>query len=123
MLTDQDRSGCEGWTWTDEENTVFVHNCLMFSALGQQVSAPNCVRKEFSIVTTEPKQTKIFVLNKDQNRGDRADSHPQRSPELPVQQRGAMLHQRRQRGGSRYQRDRGEQFTGGLSCQQSSFLN
>ena len=42
----QDEAGCEGWTWTDEENALLSNNCLMFSNLGEKSAYPHCVRKE-----------------------------------------------------------------------------
>ena len=41
------RAGCEGWTWTGDENEEWQDHCLMFSNIGQTVSYPGCVRKDF----------------------------------------------------------------------------
>merc|ERR1711936_775470 len=39
----QARAGCEGWTWTGDENEEWQDHCLMFSDIGQTVSYPGCV--------------------------------------------------------------------------------
>ena len=46
VLNIQDEAGCEGWTWTDEDNAVFSNNCWMYSSLGELTAYPHCVRKE-----------------------------------------------------------------------------
>ena len=46
MLYLQDKAGCEGWTWTDEENSDLANYCWMYSELGQLTSSSNCIRKE-----------------------------------------------------------------------------
>ena len=48
ILKYQDKTGCEGWTWTDEDNAVFRNNCWMYSNLGDLTDYPHCVRKEYN---------------------------------------------------------------------------
>ena len=42
----QDTAGCEGWTWSSENNTAVRNNCLLYSGLGEEYfTFPDCVRK------------------------------------------------------------------------------
>ena len=44
LVNIQDTPGCEGWTWTDEDNTALHNGCLLYSAFGETISYPHCVR-------------------------------------------------------------------------------
>ena len=42
----QDKAGCEGWTWTEEDNAELSNECWMFSSLGNLTAFPHRTRKE-----------------------------------------------------------------------------
>ena len=44
VLNIQDKAGCEGWTWTDEDNTALHNECILYSDFGRTISYPHCVR-------------------------------------------------------------------------------
>ena len=48
VLNIQDKAGCEGWTWTDddEDNAGLTNRCFMFSNLGDLQAFPDSIRKE-----------------------------------------------------------------------------
>ena len=41
----QERAGCEGWTWTSENNTELINHCLLYSHLGEYRDLPESIRK------------------------------------------------------------------------------
>jgi len=59
----QDQAGCEGWTWTSEENSLFSSYCWIFSDLGQTTSFPNCVSGPRSCLCSEPEECEVTADN------------------------------------------------------------
>ena len=43
MLTLQNITGCEGWTWRSEDNTVSPGECSLYGGLGDPVQCADCV--------------------------------------------------------------------------------
>merc|ERR1719189_3026268 len=48
----RDKTGCEGWTWTDD-NADYPEHCLMLSNLGDLENYPDCVSGPPSCLCSE----------------------------------------------------------------------
>merc|ERR1711953_1416688 len=59
----RDKAGCEGWTWTDEENSALRNHCLLYSDFGRTLSYPHCVSGPPSCLCSKPEQCEITEDN------------------------------------------------------------
>merc|ERR1711953_865606 len=59
----RDKAGCEGWTWTDEENSALRNHCFLYSDFGRTFSYPHCVSGPPSCLCSKPEQCEITEDN------------------------------------------------------------